>query len=417
MPAYPHWVPPLLFACSLALWKIARERARLRTAWVFLSLWAGIWITTFLPSNWLPSGSVVAEVSLALVELAALLVSVVVVFDLLLRKAHVPKFVTEVALVAGYVAIVFHLLFNLGVNVTGIFATSAVATAVVGLALQDMLSNIAGGIALQVEGGIRPGDFITCGEFSGWVHHVRLRHTSIRTANNDTVILPNYLLTRSSVNICELSHRRFVPFTMPYSVNQQEVIDTVELALRSSPIPGMASEPAPTCVIRELEPGHIQYAAVVWLTQPGRETEPVSAVSVRVCFALRRVGIPASEAIHALQMRGAEATNAAELTPVDALRLTPILRLLEEDDLQEVSEHLQNLCFAPGECIVRQGDVGDSMYFIVSGQAEIRFRSPDGIERQVAQMGAGDFFGEASLLTGETRSATAVAQSRVDCYR
>ncbi len=40
--------------------------------------------------------------------------------------------------------------YRLGVNVTGIFATSAVAAAVIGFALQDMLGNIASGIAHRV---------------------------------------------------------------------------------------------------------------------------------------------------------------------------------------------------------------------------------------------------------------------------
>jgi CRP-like cAMP-binding protein len=57
------------------------------------------------------------------------------------------------------------------------------------------------------------------------------------------------------------------------------------------------------------------------------------------------------------------------------------------------------------------------MYFIVSGQVNIFFRSLDGVDRLVSTMEPGDFFGEASLLTGESRTAGAVAESRVDCYR
>jgi CRP-like cAMP-binding protein len=78
---------------------------------------------------------------------------------------------------------------------------------------------------------------------------------------------------------------------------------------------------------------------------------------------------------------------------------------------------LHQLAFAPGEHIIRQGDPGDSMYFIVSGQVDILFRSLDGVERMVSRMESGDFFGEASLLTGEARSASAIAESRVECYR
>ncbi len=417
MPSAPHWIPVVLFAVSLALWRRARERARLRGAWMFLGLWAAIRLVMLLAPDWLPGATVIEPVSLALVELAAVLIAVVVVADVILRQLALKKFIVEIAIVAGHIIVLIHLLFELGVNVTGIFATSAVATAVLGLALQDMLGNVAGGIALELEGSLSPGDYIVCGEVAGWVQHVRLRHTAVRTTNNGLVLVPNHQLTRSAVNICQPGYRQFVPFSMPYRVNQQIVINEVERALRNSPIEGIASDPAPRCVIRELTPGHVQFAAVVWLSSPGYDTLPISDVTVRICFALKRAGLPVSEIVRALSMTPGDSMMNADPGAVGILRRTPILRLLKDADLLELAGFLRELSFAPGEQIVRQGDEGDSMYFIVSGEVEIRFRSPDGAERQVAVMAGGDFFGEASLLTGEPRSATAVARAMVDCYR
>ena len=57
------------------------------------------------------------------------------------------------------------------------------------------------------------------------------------------------------------------------------------------------------------------------------------------------------------------------------------------------------------------------MYFVVTGQVAINYAGTDGSEIQVAVISPGDFFGEASLLTGEARNANAIALSRVDCYR
>jgi CRP-like cAMP-binding protein len=53
--------------------------------------------------------------------------------------------------------------------------------------------------------------------------------------------------------------------------------------------------------------------------------------------------------------------------------------------------------------IVRQGQPADSMYFIADGAAEIHA----GKER--IRLTAGQFFGEAALITGEPRNATVVA--------
>lgn len=410
------WLASALFVLTVGLWKLAVDKSRLRTAGIFLLLSVLTRACTLLPAMWRPGAPVIHEVAVALLSLAVVQVGAVLIFDLALRRVHFPRFVLEMLVVAGYVATLLHLLVSLGVNVTGIFATSAVATAVLGLALQDMLSNIAGGVALELEDGIRVGDFVTAGDASGWVQHIRLRYTALKTRYGDTVILPNSELVRSKFTIQSKRHLHLLPFLMPYHRNPQEVIEAVEFALRQSPIPGVAAEPTPRCIVQKLESGSIQYAAMVWLTEPGLEFPAISATLVRLSFALQRAGLPVKEITTVVEFHK-DAPEGLKPQPIDMLRRTPILRLLEDEDLHEVASCLQALAFAPGETIIQQGEAGDSMYFVVAGSVSITFRSPEGADRQVSVMDAGDFFGEASLLTGEIRTASAVARNKVDCYR
>jgi len=411
-----YWFAAAILALALALWAVVPDRNRLRAAFGMLALWAAILASILLPASWRPGDIVIASTGAALLEAAAIQIVVVIVFDVLMRKIQIPKFAMETLIVGSYAAVLFNLLYRVGVNVTGIFATSAVAAAVVGLALQDMLSNVAGGIALELENVIRPGDFIHVGEWSGWVQHVRLRHTAITSSEGDTVLLTNSQITRSALTIFSSAHRHFIPFAMPYALDPHELISTVEVALRASPIPGIATDPAPSCLVREMTPGHVGYAAVIWFTRPGPHEAEISAVLMRIYFALQRAGIPASEISTLVELRQ-EAKSMATPNPVDVLRRTPILRLMPDPDLIELASHLEHLSFAAGEHIIRQGEEGDSMYFVVAGEVEIFFRSEDGEERRLSHMEPGDFFGEASLLTGEARNASAVALSRVDCYR
>jgi small-conductance mechanosensitive channel/CRP-like cAMP-binding protein len=412
-----YWFAIAIFTGSIAFWRPARDRSRLRTAMGLLALWAASWAATLLPDAWRPGDAATEAVAIALIELAAVQVAVVLIFDLILRRVRIPKLAIESLIVAAYAAVVFNLLYKVGVNVTGIFATSAVAAAIVGFALQDMLSNIAGGIALELERGIKVGDFIHCGPRSGWVKHVRLRHTAILSPNGETIILPNSELTRTPVTICPRSERRLIPFAAPYARDPHELIAAVEFALRSSPIPGIAASPAPSCVVRNMASGHMEYAAVVWLSNPGHDVAEVSAILTRIYFALQRAGIPATEISTIVEVRSESKASLASMNPTDVLRRTPILRLLSDPDLVELAAHLKPLSFAQGEYIIRQGDQGDSMYFVVEGRVAISFRSNGSAERQVAIMEPGEFFGEASLLTGEPRNANGIALSRVDCYR
>ncbi len=415
-PAF-YWLIPILLAVTIALWPVARERTRLRTSLVLLALAIGVGLLSRLPAYWFFAPRVVREVAFAFAELAMVQVLAVITFDLVLRKIRVPKFASEILIAGAYFAVMFEVLYKLGVNVTGIFATSAVAAAVVGLALQDMLSNIAGGIALELEDGIQAGDFIRTMDAAGWVQHVRLRHTAILTQEGDTLILPNNQLTRSAVRITAPRHRSLVSFPMSYETNPQQVIDAVEFALRASPMPGIAADPQPQCIMQEVTPGHIRYAAVVWLANPGRDIVELSAVLMRIYFALQRAGIPAMSISQAVDLKKPEESKLRTLSAVDVLRRTPILRLLHEPELLTVAGHLNRMSFAPGETIIREGESDDSMFFVASGEVAMSFRGAEGVESRVSVMEPGDFFGEASLLTGETRAATATAISGVDCYR
>lgn len=416
MPWYYFWIAAGLFAIAIVLWRILPEdRSRVRTAFGFLVLWACAALISAGETHWNIPANITSEVGRTLLVLAAIQTGCLFLFDVALRRVRLPKLASEMVIVAAYGVALLHLLTRLGVNTAGLFTTSAVATAVLGLALQDMLNNLAGGVTLQLEDSINVGDFIRCAEGAGWVRHVRLRHTSIQTSDGDTVIIPNSFLTKSPVTIISKAHRKFISFVMPYMYDPHEVIHAVGAALRASPLPNVATEPAPQCLIQELTPGHIQYAAVVWLSSPGVTDSPTSAVLHRIYYALQRAGIPVSE-ISMLLEKKPDAPPLEEARPADILRRIPIFRLLEEHDLNELAKSLRRSTFAPGELLLRQGDPGDSMYFVLAGRVGITYRSPDGAEQPLATFDSGDFFGEVSLLTGEVRGATATAMSRVICY-
>ena len=68
--------------------------------------------------------------------------------------------------------------------------------------------------------------------------------------------------------------------------------------------------------------------------------------------------------------------------------------------------------YRDGEVIVRQGEIGNCMYVIQRGQAEVLLRKEDK-EICVAVMGEGDVFGEMALFDQEVRSATVRARGDV----
>src|SRR5690606_1306617 len=124
-------------------------------------------------------------------------------FDGVLRLLHVqlPRIATDVITGAGYVIAALFLLSRAGVNLSGIIATSAVITAVIGFSMQDTLGNLMGGLALQLENSLHPGDWIDVEGKVGRVLEVRWRQTSIETRDWETIVVPNSVLAKSTFTI------------------------------------------------------------------------------------------------------------------------------------------------------------------------------------------------------------------------
>jgi CRP-like cAMP-binding protein len=72
----------------------------------------------------------------------------------------------------------------------------------------------------------------------------------------------------------------------------------------------------------------------------------------------------------------------------------------------------RRVTFPRGAVLMRQGDLGQSMFTILSGKVAVSVHERGG-EKEVAVLGPEDVVGEMSLLTGESRSATVVARSKV----
>jgi CRP/FNR family transcriptional regulator, cyclic AMP receptor protein len=82
---------------------------------------------------------------------------------------------------------------------------------------------------------------------------------------------------------------------------------------------------------------------------------------------------------------------------------------LDEKGRREIAGHAKPRSFAAGEPICRLDDLGDSMMAVVLGTVRISLPAVRGKEIILADLGAGELFGEIALLDGKPRSANATA--------
>jgi CPA1 family monovalent cation:H+ antiporter len=89
---------------------------------------------------------------------------------------------------------------------------------------------------------------------------------------------------------------------------------------------------------------------------------------------------------------------------------------LSYSELDELIKTLKKRIVPAGQTIIRQGEKGDAFFMIVSGSVSVSVKKGMVGQKKVAELGAGDFFGETALVTEEPRNATITADERCELF-
>jgi ribosomal protein L22 len=95
--------------------------------------------------------------------------------------------------------------------------------------------------------------------------------------------------------------------------------------------------------------------------------------------------------------------------------VSPLFRDFAVDEMVAVIQGLKLLTFDRGEAILREGQLGQSLYTLTSGRVRVfRRDTATGRQKPLGDLKEGAFFGEISILTGQPRMATIVALTRCE---
>jgi ATP-binding cassette, subfamily B, bacterial len=106
------------------------------------------------------------------------------------------------------------------------------------------------------------------------------------------------------------------------------------------------------------------------------------------------------------EQQGAAIAGVQTTVEAHRLRRVPLLADLPADALQAVAARLEMERYAPGDTIIRQGDVGDKLYLIDRGQVEVTAQHDAAGEQHLNTLHDGDYFGEIALLLDIPRTAS-----------
>ena len=94
---------------------------------------------------------------------------------------------------------------------------------------------------------------------------------------------------------------------------------------------------------------------------------------------------------------------------IELLKTVSLFWDLDIAELGYISEKMVSKKFENGNLIFLEETKGENLFFVVEGSVKVTRLSKDGREVILAMLNAGDFFGEMSLLDGESRSANVIA--------
>ena len=414
--AHPLWhasVWVLVAGLVLALRQLAR-RSRLahHLDRSLLLIAAGIFVGGIAILGVLAGGQAVAPyfdavvLSLLLLWGARLLLTVFVDFYLRQRKGAVVSGIFRDAggLLVYFFVIVVVLRTTLDVNLASVIATSAVLTAIIGLALQDVLNNLFSGLVIEVEAPFAHGDWVRVGHFEGAIEETGWRTTKLRTRVNELVTLPNSFLGKEAIvnySRPDPLYGDTVHFTAAYEAPPNLVKEAALDVLLAHP--HVVRDRAAEIYLYAYRDSDIDYAIRYWITDYARLELTRSEILSNLWYAMRRAGVRMPFPVRDVFIHPVEALPAADARP--RLRVVPLFAPLADKEVDRLAERVQRETFGVGEAVVHEGDPGESFYIIESGAAEVTVRV-GGAPHAVGFLRAGDFFGEMSLLTGEPRTAT-----------
>lgn len=175
------------------------------------------------------------------------------------------KYIRSVVRVLLWFLLILIVADSMGIKVTSLVAMFSVAGLAVSLALQNTLSNLAGGVMLLVTKTFDVGDFVEANGVSGTVEAVGLAYSTLVTADSKQVFIPNSEIASAKIiNYTRLGKRRVdMVFTASYDAPTKTVKTAIQETLAK--FPQIHQEPAPAIYLSNYGASSIEYTVRVWV--------------------------------------------------------------------------------------------------------------------------------------------------------
>ena len=367
-------------------------------------------------------------ISTAFLAMAILRFFVFIVVDYLMRYkklAPVPLITRDIGLIVLYAIIILLILrYKANVDLTSLITTSAVLTAIIGLALQDTLGNLFAGIVLQMEKPYHIGDWVCFDTYTGRVVGMTWKSTRVITRENEMVTIPNNVIAKSHIlnySQPDPTHIATLDIGTSYSDPPNNVREAILSTIAEHP--SVARVPSPEIRVKKYNDFSVDYQVRFFLSDFENEERIKSHILNQIWYRFRRDGITIPFPIRTIQQvtpnpeKEETEKNNKTKTAHTVLKNIDIFSPLTDEDFAKLALRVRFETFSSDEVIIQEAASGKSMYVILRGECNVTIKQGGYAEHTVATLKENQFFGEMSLLTGEPRTATVRAKTDIVTLR
>ena len=304
-------------------------------------------------------------------------------------------------------------------KLTSLLATSGMVAMIIGLAIQVNIANIFSGIAINLENPFRINDWVKIGDdFSGKVVDITWRTIKIKKRDGSLLSLPNSIASESPIHNYNHPSQQFWNrieiFVDPK--HNPEVIKKILINAVLS-VNGIVKTAEPT-IRFELNEWAAVFIVFYCLDDYDLKFYYRSKVFEQAWIHLGRAAVrPAVRRQELYLYEGLAAPSAEEARrPITLLNEIDLFMYLSDDMKEDLSKRMHLHHFQPSDIIFKQGDRGNSLFIIREGVVGVWIKMEAGEAIEVARLGAGSFFGEMALLTGEPRNASIITKTETYMY-
>ena len=331
------------------------------------------------------------------------------------REARLFPDLTAAAIYTAAVLVV--LISVLALPIGGLLATSGVLAIVLGLALQNTLADVFAGIAFGIEAPFNVGDRISLGDKTeGTVVQMNWRSIRILTDGDDEAIIPNSVVAKSDIVNRSFPTRvrsAFIELSCPATSNPERVIETLQQATLLCPpiLPAPLSSAVLTClgstenryrvIFSVSDTQHLSTTKDLLLRQARRQLYYSGLYFPHAAEDIQRSDASTAQPFHAV---------------VPLLQDIVLFEALKPEQLVELAAHVNPRSLEPGEVLFAQGGKEATLFIVISGILQISQDTESSGQHTLGFIGAGDYVGEVSLLTGAPYAATATARTHCQLY-